>query len=370
MKKPDVLFLTLSIFSLTGGIEKVCKIAGKVLHELGIENGERTKIFSLHDTQKNNGDKYFPPTIFTSFHSHKIWFVLKSIQQGLKSRVVILSHINLLIPGYFIKLFSPKTKLILFAHGIEVWAKPGFLEKKMIGKVDRILPVSNFTKEKMKINFQLSDEKFTIVNNCLDPFLVKQNCKEQIKILKKNYGFTDQNFILLTVARLSSKEMYKGYDKVIAALPEIIKQYPQVRYLVVGKYDHIEKKRLQDLIKGLSLEEYVIFTGYVPDDLLETHYTMADAYIMPSTNEGFGLSFIEAMFYGVPVVSGNIDGSVDALCNGKLGLMVNPSSPDEIVNAVKKIIGNKEACLPDKDLLLSKFNYSVYKEKLKKETVT
>ena len=74
----------------------------------------------------------------------------------------------------------------------------------------------------------------------------------------------------------------------------------------------------------MNLSESVIFTGYVKDEEVAAHFSIADIYIMPSTKEGFGIIFIEAMFYGKPVIAGNKDGSADALQNGTLGILVNP----------------------------------------------
>ncbi len=113
----------------------------------------------------------------------------------------------------------------------------------------------------------------------------------------------------------------------------------------------------------MNLNQVVIFTGYIQDEELSSHYTLADLYIMPSLGEGFGIVFIEAMYYGLPVIGGNKDGSVDALLNGKLGLLVNPDKPEEITLAIKKVIENKSAFKPDDTLLMQNFSYKVYKEK-------
>ena len=91
---------------------------------------------------------------------------------------------------------------------------------------------------------------------------------------------------------------------------------------------------------------------------------MADVYVMPSTKEGFGIVFIEAMYYSLPVIAGNKDGSTDALLDGKLGLLIEPNSSLEIEKAVNKIIENKKAYEPNRQLLMENFGYDVYKKKL------
>ena len=86
---------------------------------------------------------------------------------------------------------------------------------------------------------------------------------------------------------------------------------------------------------------------------------------MPSKEEGFGIVFIEAMFYGLPVIAGNIDGSADALCQGELGLLVNPANISEIKEAVQKIIHDHAAFVPNREKLMNNFSFPVYKNNLK-----
>ena len=104
--------------------------------------------------------------------------------------------------------------------------------------------------------------------------------------------------------------------------------------------------------------------GYIADNELGDHFGLADIYVMPSIKEGFGIVFIEAMYYGVPVIAGNMDGSVDALCNGELGLLVNPLDEVEIQHAIEKILANKTLYAPNRELLLKKFSYTTYKDNL------
>lgn len=366
MAKP-LLFLTLKTFSATGGIEKVCRVAGKAINEYAIEENQKLKIFSMHDEVQTDTGPYFPSSIFKGFAAKKFRFMIKAFHQGIKSRAVILSHINLLLPGYLIKLFSSKTKLILIAHGIEVWKLPlSSFKQKMLQKVDIILPVSHFTKEKMKILFHLPEEKFNVLNNCLDPFLPPP-ANENIRIeWRKKYSIDVNDIVLMTLSRLSAKEKNKGYDKVLAAIKKLQLEFPHLKYLFVGKYDEEEKNRLDDFIAFLGIKDSVLFTGFVPDEELAFYYNMADIYIMPSEKEGFGISFIEAMYYGKPVIAGNRDGTTDALLNGQLGTLVDPRSEQEIMDAIKKVAGNIKAFMPDRKLVKKSFGYGNYKEKWRK----
>jgi phosphatidyl-myo-inositol dimannoside synthase len=104
--------------------------------------------------------------------------------------------------------------------------------------------------------------------------------------------------------------------------------------------------------------------GFIPEEELATHFSLADIYVMPSMKEGFGIVFVEAMYYGVPVIAGNVDGSTDALLQGKLGLLIEPDNPAEITEALEKMIKKRETYVPDYALLMDNFGYENYKRKL------
>ncbi|MGH2564913.1 MAG: glycosyltransferase, partial [Ginsengibacter sp.] len=187
--------------------------------------------------------------------------------------------------------------------------------------------------------------------------------------LLAGYGFAATDTILMTLNRLSSKERYKGYDKVIEAIAGLKIKYPGIKYLLAGKYDSLEKDFADNLIQQSGLENKVVVAGYIEDDKLPAHFAMSDIYIMPSRGEGFGIVFIEAMYYGLPVIAGNEDGSADALLHGELGQLVNPSDVKEIATAIENIIKNKSSFNPDRKVLMKHFSYETYKRNLKEVLV-
>jgi glycosyltransferase involved in cell wall biosynthesis len=361
-----VMFLTLRTFSLTGGIEKVSKVAGKALNDLCDEEGKAITVFSMYDAPADIDEKYFPKKNFTGFNVRRLSFTQKAIISGIRNDVVILSHVNLLPVGYLIKIFSPKTRLVLIAHGIEVWKRFSGLKKKMLFACDRILSVSQYTKDVIRDLNHFPAEKIEILNNCLDPFLEEPVAKEKDDGLLDKYRLGKKDLVLMTLSRLAASERYKGYDIVIESLGELRKKIPGLKYLIIGKYDEKEKQRLDKLIGEAGLHSHVIFTGFVPDEELAEHFNLADIYLMPSEKEGFGIVFIEAMYYNKPVIAGNKDGSADALLNGKLGLLVNPSSKEEVAEAIESIIDNRNLYLPDHTLLMEHFSFETYKEKWSK----
>lgn len=365
MKHKSILFLSLRIFSATGGIEKVCRILGKALFENTFSGNCSLEIYSSHDSSnqaKNN--RYFSTDIFSGFENKRLKFLNAAFCKGLKSDVVILSHINLLPVGWLIKRFSPKTKLLMLAHGIEVWSLPLGIKINMLGACDEILCVSQFTKDEMIKLHGGDSKKYTILNNCLDPFLPILNKQIDTTALRSKYGFKPFDKILFTLTRMDATERYKGYDRVLQAMALLIKEMPDLKYIIGGSYDKIEKNKIDELIAELGLKNNVVITGFIPDEELNDYFLMSDLYAMPSYNEGFGIVFIEAMYYGLHVIAGNKDGSVDALLNGKLGTLIDPMDIGALKNAIKDNFENTNKGIVDKEVLMAHFGYDVYKEKV------
>ena len=356
----DILFLTLRVFSATGGIEKVCRIAGKALHENSICFQRRLRIFSMHDAGTAAiGNHYFPSEVFLGFDAHKTRFVKRAVQQGIESRLVVLSHVNLLLAAWLIKKVSPHTKIVLLAHGIELWNKLSPIKKKMLSCCDEIVSVSRYTSELVQLVQGIPSQKCSVLNNCLDPFLpLPKNAILNDSFYAK-YNCSPKEKILFTLSRLSGTEHYKGYDIVLNAIKKL--SVPGIRYLLAGKYDVVEKANLDKLIKKLDLQDSVVLPGFVPEEDLASLFTMADVYVMPSSKEGFGIVFIEAMYYGLPVIAGNADGSADALLNGALGILVDPNSVNELKESIEKILNDPQRYKPDAALLCKHFSYEQYK---------
>ncbi|HEV7330150.1 MAG TPA: glycosyltransferase family 4 protein [Flavisolibacter sp.] len=364
MSTPDILFLTLRTFSATGGIEKVSRLAGKALCEEATERGMNIQVYSAYDQTQDVDSRYIPATVFRGFSGSRKTFAWHSLHTGRKARVVVLSHINLLSVGYAIKKLSPATKLVLLAHGIEVWSPLAAWKRKALQACDKVLAVSSFTRERMRELFGLDENKLQVLNNCIDPFLTPLPGAAALERLRQKYGLARKDKIVLTLTRLEEKERPKGYDDVMQAVKSLQTEYPGLRYFLVGKATAGEKARLDGLIRDLGLESTVILPGFVPEEDLAAYFALADVFIMPSRKEGFGIVFIEALYYGLPVIAGNRDGSVDALAGGKFGQLVDPGDGSAVRTALQHCLEGADAFLPERESVLAHFGFPVYKKKL------
>lgn len=325
-----ILFLNLSAFALTGGIEKFNKCLLKALNES--DYSMNVKSFSLYDLSSDK--KYFPDDKYKGFRLKKISFVFKSLIEANKSDTIILGHINLAIIGYLVKKILPSKKVILITHGIEVWKPLKGIKKKILNQVDQFLAVSNYTAGKLVKMQGVDESRIKIFHNTLDPYFKLPEMFTKPEYLQTRYNLKTNDFVIVTLTRLSSTEKYKGYDSVLRCIPGLVSAIPNIKYIIAGKYDDSEKKRLDAMIEDLDIQPYVVFTGFLKDEEIQDHYLLGDVFAMPSKGEGFGIVFIEAASCGLRVIAGNQDGSVDALQNGKLGTLVNPACDNELADAI------------------------------------
>lgn len=332
----NIIFLTLHTFSLTGGIEKVGRAFTKVLGNLCNEKKIASfQALSMYDYLPDTN--YVSSENFKGYEGNRISFAISAFKKGSSADTIIMSHINLLIFGWLIHKISSKKRIILLAHGIEVWDNLKKWKLKFIQDHCEVWAVSQFTAEQL-IKQNVPKKNIKILNNCLDPHFKTPISFNKPAELLNRYQLTNDQPVLFTLTRMSHQEQYKGYDQVIASMVSLIKKHPNLHYILAGKADNAEASRIKKLITKYNLQKHITLTGFLPDAEINDHFLLADAFIMPSQGEGFGIAFIEAAACGCISIAGNIDGSVDALLQGELGKLVNPNNQTAITNAIDEVI--------------------------------
>lgn len=365
-----VLFLNLKTFSLTGGIEKFNRAFLKALADHENEGIVVADAMSAYDS--GTDDRYFRAEHYTAFNGSVIRFVYRVIKSAKQYNTIVLAHINLGFIGLIIKKVAPKTQIVLITHGIEVSERLTASRRRTVKDADLILAVSRFTKETIQKIHNIAPEKIIIFPNTIDPYFAAPVLFNKPGYLADRYGILPQTPVIFTLTRLSHDEKYKGYDKVMEIMPSLKERFPNVRYILSGKHDAEEKSRLEVLRQKNNLEKNLILTGFVKEEEIIDHFLLADAFIMPSRAEGFGIVFIEAMACGLSVIAGNKDGSVDALRNGELGSLVDPADEAEILETLQTILHKKseDSNTEKKKALQQKvyqsFGFDMYKKNLQK----
>ena len=337
------------------------------LNTLSDRNGWDFELWSLYDADQDLMPQYLPENKFHSFQKNNIRFILDILFLKKKPDIVILSHINLAIVGLILRIMKPRCKIWLVAHGIEVWRPLTLIKRLCLKSCNKIISVSSFTRQQMISRHAANPEKCVVLNNAIDPFMRLPSTFKKPERLMKKHRINPENQTIFTLTRLASTEQYKGHDQVIKVISRIKYRFPGIRYILAGQYDHREEIRIQKLISEYNVDEEVILTSFLAENELADYFLLADLFVLPSKKEGFGIVFVEAMACGLPVICGNVDGSVDAIRGGQLGRAVNPDDLEELEEA---IVDYLETPLPllrryemQKQCLLY-FNESDYMDKL------
>lgn len=235
-----------------------------------------------------------------------------------------------------------KIKYSVFLHGMDLTyalkhPRKKWLAEKILNHAEKIICINSYVSGLTQKTFPKIKQKMIIVN----PGAENRATHNSQLITQIRHKYNLQNkIILLSVGRLVKR---KGFDKVIEAMPEILKQTPNLVYVIIGDGSEFENWKLK--IKELGLEKQIIIINQANDQERDNWYNTCDIFIMPSRNingdfEGFGIVYLEANLAEKPVIAGRSGGVGDAVIDGLNGLIVNPEDLNQIAAAVIKLAEN------------------------------
>ncbi|MBP5975278.1 glycosyltransferase family 4 protein [Brasilonema sp. CT11] len=341
--KVNQVFVFLEVFEGEGGIQSYVKDIFRAY--LALDEPFYAEVFLLRDSQNCSNPFESERLKFHYFKSQspqlgRVRITLALLSHLLRQRPshVFCGHVNLapLVGLLCQPLGIPYT---VMTHGKEVWQALPTLTKSSLQKAAQIWTVSRYTRQIACAVNNLDRNKVKLLPCAVNDNNFTPGTKSTA--LLERYDLTGAK-VLMTVTRLWSGDIYKGVDVTIQALPQIAEVFPEVKYLVIGRGD--DQPRLAKLAQDLGVGDRVVFAGFVPTEELVEHYCLADAYVMPSA-EGFGIVYLEAMACGIPVLSGDADGSAEPLQNGKLGWRVPHRDPNAVAQACIEILkGDDQRC--------------------------
>ena len=186
-----------------------------------------------------------------------------------------------------------------------------------LGKADKIITISEFSKSEIIKYVDYPDDKIEIVYPAVDHDIYY---KTRDKNILKRLNISDSCKIILYVG---SEEPRQNVDMLINAFSELKKQLPEVKLIKIGNpHLHGAREKILELIKKLNLQKDIIFMDYVPEEELPKWYNAADLVVYPCSYAGFGMPPLEAMACGTPVITSNTTSLPEVV--GKEGIMVDP----------------------------------------------
>jgi len=358
------------IFEFKGGIQVHSNFLIKALQSLYPQSNY--DVFLKHDTHSS---PEFSFLAHTRFHFAGHWslpvrtpiFAAQLVGSGLWKRpsLVISTHLNFTPAAYWLK-YVAGIPYWTIAYGIEAWniQRPDL--RRALHHADRILSISSYTRDRLIKEQNLDPSKISLLPCTFDPSRF-QIASKPVYLLKR-YNLKPEQPVILTVSRLAEAKRYKGYDRILEALPQIRQTLPDVHYIIIGKGK--DQPRIEQLIAQLNLHDCVTLAGFIPDEQLSDYHNLSDVFAMPSKREGFGIVYLEALACGKPTLGGNQDGAIDALCQGELGALVDPDDVDAIAQTLIQILQrtypNPLMYQPEalRQAVIDRFGFDRFKQKL------
>jgi glycosyltransferase involved in cell wall biosynthesis len=202
-------------------------------------------------------------------------------------------------------------------------------EEKMLERANKIIAVSYFTKRELLEYYKVREERIRVIHNGVDINKFKP-AKDKRKI-KEELGFNADDLAILSVGRLYAR---KGLFTLIESMPAVVKRFKNAKFVISGKGQSDEKKKLVAHAEKIGVKDSIIFTGYYPDRKLPKLYQAADVFAFSTFYEHHPFAVLEALATGLPVVTTNVGGIPETIESGKNGLLVEPFNPRQFADMI------------------------------------
>jgi phosphatidylinositol alpha-1,6-mannosyltransferase len=226
----------------------------------------------------------------------------------------------------------------LWLVGIEVRRSLAWHERWAVARSTPLLSISQYSSDAMQLH-NPSLPSGRVVHLCIEPDGPWSRPTTRDAAPPK-YVASERESAVLIVGRLSASERYKGHDQLLEAWPQVLRERPLAELWVAGDGD--DRSRLQARAAELGITERVRFFGKVSHSELGRLYATARAFAMPSTGEGFGLVFVEAMKYGLPCIC-STDSAQEIVIDGQTGI-VTAQTPSKLAEACLALLRDDALC--------------------------
>jgi glycosyltransferase involved in cell wall biosynthesis len=202
-------------------------------------------------------------------------------------------------------------------------------EEKMLNRSGRLIAVSDFTRRELVQYYKIKENKIRVIHNGVDinkfqPAADKRKVKEEL-------GFNPNDITILSVGRLYAR---KGLFTLIESIPTVVKRFKNAKFIISGKGQSDEMKKLISHAERLGVKGNIVFTGYFPDKKLPKLYQAADVFAFSTFYEHHPFAVLEALSTGLPVVTTKVGGIPETITDGKNGFMCEPFNSKEFSDRI------------------------------------
>ncbi|MFH0969229.1 MAG: glycosyltransferase family 1 protein [Patescibacteria group bacterium] len=262
---------------------------------------------------------------------NKFIWNLWTLPRYLKKNPVDVYHTQYITP-----FFIPKSvKIVIHIHDVSFSAYPEHIKRsdlfflnllipKSLKRADKIIAVSEFTKNEIIKYYGINSDKIEVVYNAVSEDLAEGDYSGNESVDIKNKYNLPEKFILY----IGTMQPRKNIPFLIRSFAKIKEKIPEIKLVLAGnKNAHNFDKRIDEEIKKLGIENEIIFSGFVDEEDKAALFRLSEIFVYPSLYEGFGIPILEAMSRKVPVLASDIP--VHREIGGEAALYFDISSIDD-----------------------------------------
>jgi len=325
------------------------------------------RLLSLNDTNELHrmsvGGKEF---VFTGCARSKASFSAMAMRAAARhAKLVLAGHPNLAPVVQGMRAAAPRLRTIVCTHGIEVWDPLSRLRRLALRRATLVLAPSQNTANQVAEQQKVNRNRIRVLPWGLDPdfeALAGNGLKTK---LPRGYP---EGRVVLTVGRWAATERYKGMDTLITALPRLLSRWPELQLVAVGSGN--DRVWLEELADQNGVNLHVHFLTGLSYEELAACYGACEIFALPSSGEGFGLVYLEAMFHGKPVIGGAHGGAPEVIQDGVTGYLVPHGDAGQLATSIETLLA--DASLAQKmgergrQRVEREFRFNVFAKSLKK----
>ncbi len=348
-----------------GGVQEAGRLTAAALQGIAAAHNTSAEFLSLNDAEGSHSFDLAGRSVpFRGFGRAKLRFVLSAMARILPlaknpARILLAAHPNLAVPAAGSQLASPRLKTIVVAHGVEVWKPLPPYRRHALRRATCVLAPSRDTVQKLIAVQGASPQKIRALPWPLNPEFLRMAAEPARLPLPPAYP---NGRVILAVGRWSASERYKGIDELLHAVAQLRSAHPDLHVVAVGGGDDLP--RLRHLSADLGVTHIVHFLQNLSREQIASCYAHADIFALPSTGEGFGLVFLEAMAFAKPVIGVAAGGATDIVEDEINGLLVPPRDTAALGRAVSRLLRDetlsRELGRRGAEIVLQKYQFNTF----------
>ena len=318
-----------------GGIQRAGRHLAAVMAEFAAGRGMECRLLTLHDSPELHrmsvGTREF---VFTGNEGSKARFTAAAVRSAMRrAKVVVAAHPNLAPVAQAMRISAPRIRSLISVHGVEVWKPLSPVRRRALRRASMIIAPTQDTAAHVATQQRIPQTRVRVLPWALDPQFETLAASNAPQALPANFP---DGRVILSVGRWSSTERYKGMDTLIAALPRLLLERPDLHLVFVGEGD--DQAWLEAFVAERGLQRHVHFFSNLTYPQIAACYSKCEIFALPSGGEGFGLVYLEAMAYGKPVIAGAHGGAPEVVEDGKTGYLVQHGDVTQLATSIETLL--------------------------------